>query len=84
MTASLLFLFAKWINADLRTPQYFLQFASILLGSMLLGVGMGSVFPGTFTCVALAQDNTTLRPQSGRTLMVEISGLRSNSAPRQD
>ena len=45
VTASLLLVLAKWINADVRTPQYFLQLASVLLGGLLLGVGMGSVFP---------------------------------------
>jgi hypothetical protein len=45
VTASLLSALAKWINADVRTPQYFLQFACVLLGGLLLGVGMGSIFP---------------------------------------
>ena len=58
LTASLLLALGKWINADVRTPQYFLQLACVLLEGLLLGVGMGSFF----TCVALAQDNTTRRP----------------------
>ena len=45
VTASLLLVLAKWINADVRTPQYFLQLTCVLLGSLLLGVGMGSFFP---------------------------------------
>jgi hypothetical protein len=45
VSASLLVVLAKWINADIRTPQYFLQLACFLLGFLLLGVGMGSFFP---------------------------------------
>jgi hypothetical protein len=45
LTASLLLALGKWINADVRTPQYFLQLACVLLGGLLLGVGMGSFFP---------------------------------------
>jgi hypothetical protein len=37
----LLFGFAKWINADVRTAQYFLQVACVLLSGLLLGVFMG-------------------------------------------
>jgi hypothetical protein len=43
--ASLLLVLAKWINADVRTSQYFLQLACVLLGGLLLGVGMGCIFP---------------------------------------
>lgn len=45
VTASLLMVSAKWINADVRTPQYFLQFACVLLAGLLLGVGIGAFFP---------------------------------------
>ena len=39
--AVLLLLCAKWINADVREPQYFLQLACVLLGGLLFGVCMG-------------------------------------------
>jgi uncharacterized membrane protein YedE/YeeE len=45
VTASLLFGFAKWMNADVRTAQYFLQLACVLVSGLLFGVGMGSFFP---------------------------------------
>jgi hypothetical protein len=35
---------AKWMNADIRTPQYLLQLAGIVLGGLLLGVSMGCGF----------------------------------------
>jgi predicted permease len=41
----LLFLVAKWINADVRTPQYFLQLGSVLASLLLLGVATGCGFP---------------------------------------
>jgi hypothetical protein len=44
LTATMLFVFAKWLNADVRTPQYFMQLASVLLGNLLLGVFMGCGF----------------------------------------
>jgi hypothetical protein len=40
----LLFGFAKWIDADIRTPQYFVQLASVLLCFLLLGVCVGYGF----------------------------------------
>jgi hypothetical protein len=43
-TALLLFGFAKWIDADIRTPQYFVQLASVLLCFLLLGVCVGYGF----------------------------------------
>lgn len=43
--AFLLWALAKWINADVRTPQFFLQLICVLLGGLLFGVAMGSVFP---------------------------------------
>lgn len=43
--ASLLLVLAKWINADVRTPKYFLQLSCVLLGGLLLGVGIGCFFP---------------------------------------
>lgn len=39
--AVLLFGFAKWINADIRTPEYLLQLACFLLSGLLFGVFMG-------------------------------------------
>jgi hypothetical protein len=41
VTGSLLFGLAKWINADVRTAQYFLQLARVLLSALLFGVFMG-------------------------------------------
>ncbi len=35
---------AKWIDADVRNPQYFVQLASVLLSFLLLGVSMGCGF----------------------------------------
>jgi hypothetical protein len=43
-TALLLFGFAKWIDADIRTPQYFLQLACVLLCFLLFGVCQGYFF----------------------------------------
>ncbi len=40
----LLFVFAKWLNADVRTPQYFLQLAAMLLSGLSFGVFMGCGF----------------------------------------
>jgi len=45
VSAPLLWVLAKWINADVRTPQYFLQLTCVLLGGLLFGVAMGSLFP---------------------------------------
>jgi hypothetical protein len=45
VTACLLFGFAKWMNADVRTAQYFLQLTCVLLSGLLFGVGMGSFLP---------------------------------------
>lgn len=42
--ASLLFGFAKWMNADVRTAWYFLQLASVLLSGLLFGVFIGCGF----------------------------------------
>jgi hypothetical protein len=44
VTASLLFGLVKWMNADVRTPQYFLQFSYFLLSGLLFGVFMGTGF----------------------------------------
>ena len=44
VTAVLLFVFAKWLNADVRTPQFFLQVACFVFGGLLFGVGMGCCF----------------------------------------
>lgn len=40
----LLFGFAKWIDADIRTPLYFLQLACALLSFLSLGVSSGCLF----------------------------------------
>jgi hypothetical protein len=45
VTASLLLGFAKWMNADVRTAQYFLQLACVLVSGLLFGVCMGYGFP---------------------------------------
>jgi hypothetical protein len=44
VTAFLLFGFAKWMNADVRTAQYFWQLACVLLSGLLFGVFMGCGF----------------------------------------
>ena len=43
--AVLLFVFAKWMNADVRTAAYFVQLICILLSFLLLGVGAGCLVP---------------------------------------
>ncbi|HKR32330.1 MAG TPA: hypothetical protein VJT08_17745, partial [Terriglobales bacterium] len=48
VTALLLLQLAKWINADVRTPQYFVQLASILLSGLLIGIFVGSGFSVLF------------------------------------
>lgn len=40
--AVILLLCAKWIKADVREPQYFVQLACVLLGLLVFGVYMGS------------------------------------------
>ena len=40
----LLFGFAKWIDADIRTPQYFLQLTCAVLSFLSLGLFMGMAF----------------------------------------
>jgi hypothetical protein len=42
LTASLLFGFAKWINADVRTAKYPAQLACFLVSGLLFGIFMGS------------------------------------------
>ncbi len=44
VTAVLLLVFAKWMNADVRTAEYFLQLACVLLFGLLFGVSMGCGF----------------------------------------
>lgn len=39
--AFLLFGFARWMNADIRTAQYFLQLTCVLASGLLFGVFMG-------------------------------------------
>jgi hypothetical protein len=67
VSASLLFLMAKWMNADVRTAQYFVQLACVLLAGMLLGVGRGCAFP---VVLAFWRWHKTTRPtdesQAGR------------------
>jgi hypothetical protein len=43
-TAFVLFAFAKWLNADVRTAQYFLQLGCVLLSGLLFGVFSGCGF----------------------------------------
>ena len=43
-TAVALFGVAKWINADIRTPQYLAQWACIVLSLLLVGVCAGWLF----------------------------------------
>jgi hypothetical protein len=45
VTASLVFVLVKWMNADVRTAQYFLQLACLLLSLLLFGVSMGCGVP---------------------------------------
>jgi hypothetical protein len=65
--ASLLFGFAKWMNDDVRTAQYFLQFACVLLSGLLFGVFMGCGFSVLLRLwrwhktTRLADDNQTER-----------------------
>lgn len=42
--ALLLFGLAKWIDADVRTPQYFLQLTCVLLSFLLFGMCQGYCF----------------------------------------
>jgi hypothetical protein len=65
VAAFLLFGFAKWINADVRTAQYFLELACVLLSGLFFGVFVGVRLRRALTLVALAQDNTA--NQCGRT-----------------
>jgi hypothetical protein len=65
VAAFLLFGFAKWINADVRTAQYFLELACVLLSGLFFGVFVGVRLLSALTLVALAQDNTA--NQCGRT-----------------
>ena len=44
LAALLLFGFAKWMNADVRSARYFLQVACVLLGGLSFGVCMGCGF----------------------------------------
>ncbi|HET7441845.1 MAG TPA: hypothetical protein VFJ47_11135 [Terriglobales bacterium] len=43
--AVVMFVFAKWMNADVRTAAYLLQLTCFLLSFLLLGVGAGCVVP---------------------------------------
>ena len=40
----LLFVLAKWIDADVRTPQYFLQLTCVLLSFLSFGLAQGYLF----------------------------------------
>ena len=41
VTAVLLFALVKWMNVDVRTPQYFVEVTCVLLSGLLFGVCMG-------------------------------------------
>jgi len=43
-TAAVLFCVARWMDADIRTPQYLVQWACVVLIVLLLGVCAGSFF----------------------------------------
>lgn len=45
VTAFLLLGLAKWMNVDVRTPEYFLQLTCVLFSGLLFGVCVGSFFP---------------------------------------
>lgn len=45
ISSFVLLMLAKWINADIRTPQYFAQLFCFLFGFLLFFVSMGSFFP---------------------------------------
>ena len=62
VAALLLFGFAKWLNADFRTAQYFLQVACVLLAGLLFGVCMGCGF--SVMLRMWRWHNTTRLPQS--------------------
>ena len=44
LVALLLFGFAKWLNADVRTPQYFVQLASFMLSILSFSACTGYFF----------------------------------------
>lgn len=44
VVAVILFALAKWIDADVRTPQYFLQLSCLLLSLLSFGVCQGLLF----------------------------------------
>lgn|SRR5512146_1017754 len=44
VVATLLLVFAKWLNADVRTAQYFLQVACFLVGGLFFEVATGCCF----------------------------------------
>ena len=48
VAAPLLLMFAQWMKADVRTPQYFLQLSCVLRGGLLFGVFMGCGFSVLF------------------------------------
>ena len=50
VTAFLLFGFAKWMNVDVRTAQYFVQLTCVLLSGLLFGVCVGCFVPVVFVC----------------------------------
>lgn len=43
-TAIVLFCVAKWMDSDIRTPQYLIQWACVVCGLLLLGVCAGWFF----------------------------------------
>ena len=59
VTASLLLVLAKWINADDQNSAVFPAIGLCLAWRSVTWRGYGVPLPGTFVCVALAQDNKT-------------------------
>jgi hypothetical protein len=69
-------------EVDQRRRQNFAVFPAIgvcLAWRSVTWRGYGVLHPGTFTCLALAQDNTTRRSQSDRMMTVAKSPLHSKS-----
>jgi hypothetical protein len=82
--AFLLFVFAMWLNADVRMQQYFLQLAAVLLSGLLFGVFMGCGFSALLH-VLRWHKATRLKDDQNRTIVGEKSHfthyLQSRSFP---
>jgi hypothetical protein len=63
ITSFLLFGLATWIDADVRTPQYFFQFALVVIGSLFFHAAGGCLFPLMLTIWRWHQ-STRLQQQS--------------------